>query len=68
MSRTKSLAFWKASRKQIEGLPDIPAPLSEPAYANLLFFNHCHVRDYPHLVFHPMLTMILRIGLLEDYR
>ncbi|KAI0744163.1 hypothetical protein C8Q80DRAFT_1122426 [Daedaleopsis nitida] len=43
MSRAKSLAFWKAARQQIEGLPDIPAPLSEPAYANLLFFNHCHV-------------------------
>ncbi|KAI0744176.1 hypothetical protein C8Q80DRAFT_1185423 [Daedaleopsis nitida] len=42
MSRTRSLALWKAARQQIEGLPDVPPPLSEPAYANLLFFNYCH--------------------------
>ncbi|OJT01676.1 hypothetical protein TRAPUB_7878 [Trametes pubescens] len=41
-SRT-SAPFWKAARKQVEGLPDCPPFLSEPQYANLLFFSHCHI-------------------------
>ena len=39
----KSAPWWRATRSQIEGLPPCPKTLSEPAYANLLFFNHCHV-------------------------
>ena len=39
----KSAPWWRAARSQIEGLPPCPKTLSEPAYANLLFFNHCHV-------------------------
>ncbi|TBU33703.1 hypothetical protein BD311DRAFT_390362 [Dichomitus squalens] len=38
----RSTSFWKEARKQIEGLPKPPYYLSEPAYANLLFFPHCH--------------------------
>ena len=42
MSR-QSVRFWREARLQVEDLPDLPSYLSEPAYANLLFFPHCHV-------------------------
>ncbi|KAF8838076.1 hypothetical protein BDN67DRAFT_1004531 [Paxillus ammoniavirescens] len=39
----KSSAFaWKTARLQIEGLPECPQDLSEPQYANLVFWPHCH--------------------------
>ncbi|KIJ57848.1 hypothetical protein HYDPIDRAFT_44753 [Hydnomerulius pinastri MD-312] len=39
----KSSAFvWKTSRSYIEGFPDCPPDLSEPQYANLAFYPHCH--------------------------
>ncbi|THH33112.1 hypothetical protein EUX98_g1055 [Antrodiella citrinella] len=41
MSR-KSIFLWKAARGNVEGLPECPSFLTEPAYANLAFFNHCH--------------------------
>ncbi|KAI0355612.1 hypothetical protein OH77DRAFT_1454044 [Trametes cingulata] len=41
MSRNAA-PFWKAARQQVDGLPDCPSFLSEPQYANLLFFTHCH--------------------------
>ena len=44
---TKSaLGVWKAAREnvEIEGLPECPSDLNEAQFANLLFFNHCHVR------------------------
>ncbi|PIL35923.1 hypothetical protein GSI_01583 [Ganoderma sinense ZZ0214-1] len=41
MSR-QSARFWREARQQVEGLPDLPSYLSEPEYANLLFFPHCH--------------------------
>ncbi|GJE92830.1 F-box protein [Phanerochaete sordida] len=34
--------LWKAARQNVEGLPDCPVDLSEPAYANLAFDSHCH--------------------------
>ncbi|KAM5535209.1 hypothetical protein V8D89_011145 [Ganoderma adspersum] len=37
-----SAPFWKVARKNVDGLPDCPQYLSEPAYANLMFFAHCH--------------------------
>ena len=43
MSRD-SAAFWRQARRKLKDLPDPPNYLSEPAYANLLFFPHCHVR------------------------
>ncbi len=42
MSRDAS-PFWKAARQQVDGLPECPEHLSEPAFANLVFFSHCHV-------------------------
>lgn len=44
MSREKFEYLWKAVRRRDEGLPHPPDHLSEPAYANLLFSDHCHVR------------------------
>ncbi|KAI0362026.1 hypothetical protein OH77DRAFT_1441188 [Trametes cingulata] len=41
MSRN-SAPFWRAARQTVEGLPDCPPYLSEPEYANLMFFAHCH--------------------------
>ncbi|RPD57570.1 hypothetical protein L226DRAFT_610613 [Lentinus tigrinus ALCF2SS1-7] len=41
MSR-QSEPFWKAARRRVEGLPECPPFLSEPAYANLVFFPYCH--------------------------
>ncbi|KIJ18021.1 hypothetical protein PAXINDRAFT_97546 [Paxillus involutus ATCC 200175] len=39
----KSSAFaWKTARGQLEGFPDCPPDLSEPEYANLVFYPHCH--------------------------
>ena len=43
----KSSAFiWKTARRHVEpaGLPDCPADLTEPEYANLAFYARCHVR------------------------
>ncbi|KAH9839225.1 uncharacterized protein C8Q71DRAFT_855858 [Rhodofomes roseus] len=37
-----SATMWKAARVNVEGLPDCPPRLSEPAYANLAFFPYCH--------------------------
>ncbi|KAI0689360.1 hypothetical protein C8T65DRAFT_834646 [Cerioporus squamosus] len=42
MSRNAA-QLWKAARHQAEPyLLDCPPFLSEPAYANLVFFSHCH--------------------------
>jgi hypothetical protein len=48
MSRS-SIAIWRSARelssdKQVVGIPECPPYLSEPAYANLAFDAHCHVR------------------------
>lgn len=45
MSRSFA-GVWRASRKLIQELPVCPGHLSEPAYANLVFSSHCHVRCY----------------------
>ncbi|KAI9566219.1 hypothetical protein HD554DRAFT_2329841 [Boletus coccyginus] len=34
---------WKTARRQVQGLPDCPADMTEPEYANLLFYSRCHV-------------------------
>jgi len=44
-----SIAIWRSahqlpSDKQVMGMPECPPYLSEPAYANLAFDPHCHVR------------------------
>ena len=42
----KSSAFvWKAARRQTNGLPDCPVDLTEPEYANLVFYARCYVRS-----------------------
>lgn len=42
-----SVPLWKASRtRNVAGLPDCPSFISEPAYANLCFDSHCHVRGF----------------------
>ncbi|KAF8141420.1 hypothetical protein EV363DRAFT_1204107 [Boletus edulis] len=39
----KSSEFvWKTARRQVRGLPDCPADLTEPEYANLVFHARCH--------------------------
>lgn len=37
-----SATYWKASRRNIDGLPECPPFLSEPAFADLCFGSHCH--------------------------
>ncbi|KAJ3476781.1 hypothetical protein NLI96_g10924 [Meripilus lineatus] len=38
-----NVSFWTVARRNVEGLPECPSYLSEPAYANLVFCSHCHV-------------------------
>lgn len=42
--------LWKTARGNVEGLPDCPPHLSEPAYTNLVFDKHCHVSHQIDLV------------------
>ncbi|KAG6820465.1 hypothetical protein H0H93_016760 [Arthromyces matolae] len=42
MSRSSQF-IWKRARAHIEGLPDCPTDMSEPAYANLVFSPFCNV-------------------------
>ncbi|KAI0332687.1 hypothetical protein GY45DRAFT_1320591 [Cubamyces sp. BRFM 1775] len=42
LNRRQSKAIWRDARERLGGLPDLPHFLSEPAYAHLLFSNHCH--------------------------
>jgi len=39
-----STFVWRTARRQVEELPDCPADMTEPEYANLLFYARCHVR------------------------
>ena len=41
-----TIQFWKAARKNVEGLPECPEDLSEPDYANFIFTAYCHVSQY----------------------
>lgn len=43
MARTTA-KLWETARLNVEGLPDCPPHLSEPAYASLAFDTHCTVR------------------------
>ena len=41
----KSSEFvWKEARRQVTGLPNCPVDLTEPEYANLVFYARCYVR------------------------
>ncbi|KAG6813335.1 hypothetical protein H0H92_011883 [Tricholoma furcatifolium] len=41
MSRS-SIGVWRNARAHVEGLPECPDDMSEPAYANLVFYPYCH--------------------------
>src|SRR5882762_4065449 len=38
-----SISVWKSVRANVPGFPECPSSMSEPAYANLAFDQHCHV-------------------------
>lgn len=38
-----AIPVWRAARDNIDGLPGLPDDLSEPQYAHLAFYIHCHV-------------------------
>lgn len=46
--------LWQAARLNIPDLPPCPDDLSEPAFANLVFDPHCHVRS--HFVIRALVT------------
>ncbi|KAF9234854.1 hypothetical protein BU15DRAFT_52058 [Melanogaster broomeanus] len=50
LMQRSSTFVWKTSLGRIEGLPVCPPDLSEPQYAYLAFYPHCHVSamDLPH--------------------
>lgn len=51
-----SASAWKIARLQVDDLPDCPQDMSEPQYANLAFYPHCHVRRALTKVALPLLT------------
>ncbi|KAG1869591.1 hypothetical protein F4604DRAFT_1584420 [Suillus subluteus] len=53
-----SASAWKTARLQVDDLPDCPQDMSEPQYANLVFYPHCHVRRALSKVPPPFLTNV----------
>ncbi|KAG1760845.1 hypothetical protein EDD22DRAFT_53532 [Suillus occidentalis] len=51
-----SASAWRIARLQVDDLPDCPQDMSEPQYANLAFYPHCHVRRALTKVAPPLLT------------
>ena len=51
--------LWKIARLNVEGLPERPAHLSEPAYANLAFDAHCNVRFHDSGLRHSYASLVL---------
>ena len=47
--------LWRVARLNVEGLPDCPSHLGEPAYASLVFDTHCQVCI-------PMLHMLFSVN------
>ncbi|KAG1757111.1 hypothetical protein EDB19DRAFT_12529 [Suillus lakei] len=45
LSHRKAKTIWTEALKRIDQLPQCPSYLSEPAYANLLFWPFCHRCD-----------------------
>ncbi|KAF8963884.1 hypothetical protein BDZ97DRAFT_1818344 [Flammula alnicola] len=37
-----SISVWRAALHNVPGLPECPPGMSEPAWANLVFFPHCY--------------------------
>lgn len=44
---SSSTFVWRTARRQVDGLPDYPADLTEQEYADLVFDARCHVRFDP---------------------
>ncbi|KAI0664676.1 hypothetical protein C8Q70DRAFT_938855 [Cubamyces menziesii] len=42
LMRPSAVTIWRNARRNVDDLPDCPDDLTEPAYANLLFDQHCH--------------------------
>ncbi|KAI0333537.1 hypothetical protein GY45DRAFT_1432269 [Cubamyces sp. BRFM 1775] len=42
LMRPSAVTIWRNARQNVDDLPDCPDDLTEPAYANLLFDQHCH--------------------------
>ncbi|KII94221.1 hypothetical protein PLICRDRAFT_171887 [Plicaturopsis crispa FD-325 SS-3] len=42
LMRKSSISIWKAARRNVDGFPDCPKDLCEPAYAFLAFDTRCH--------------------------
>lgn len=40
-----AITVWRRARENRPDIPDCPPDLTEPAFANLLFDPHCHVRS-----------------------
>ncbi|KAK1219202.1 hypothetical protein PQX77_018078 [Marasmius sp. AFHP31] len=55
MSRSAE-AVWKASRRNVD-LPDPLPNMSEPAFANLLFYPHCNNLCYSSAIERPRMTL-----------
>ncbi|KAI0073723.1 hypothetical protein K474DRAFT_1710484 [Panus rudis PR-1116 ss-1] len=42
LNRRSATLCWKAARKNVEDLPEIPDDMSEPAFAHMFFDGFCH--------------------------
>ncbi|KAF8986837.1 hypothetical protein BDQ17DRAFT_1491391 [Cyathus striatus] len=47
-----ALFTWKIARSNLDGTPECPEDMSEPAYASLIFENHCLGCQSRHSVVH----------------
>lgn len=43
MIRQSSVTIWKAALRNVPGLPECPAGMTEMGFASLMFSNHCHI-------------------------
>ena len=46
MTRRSSVTIWKAALRNVPGLPECPAGMTELGFASLMFSSHCHVRRH----------------------
>jgi hypothetical protein len=60
-----STYVWRNARSRIVDLPECPSDLSEPQYANLIFYPYCHVRHL-HISLPKRLTSMNDLVLLEN--
>ncbi|KAG6913438.1 hypothetical protein DXG01_006821 [Tephrocybe rancida] len=59
---------WKNARSHIPGLPDCPNDMSEPEYANLVFYPYCHVSNYLDSEDEKLQALHCRLGQANKYR